>query len=281
MISFSKDWAAPLRRWEVPGLRLGTTSCLIEADLLDNVRQVAPFFRDIELILYDRGGNLGLITASEVSALQETAVRYGLSYTVHLPSLMQPACQVLGGARSLLPHWLNTVALTAPLKPHAYVWHWEADTWGENPAANGSRWLETTLQLADDFLAQSSVAPCRLGVETLSYNFAKIWPFVKERGLGVTVDMGHLWKSGLYTPQLLNEWLAVAPVIHLHGVSESGADHGSLKQSSAALLGGFWKTLRALANNSPATRVVTLEMFSPLATEESLQCLLEAEESLQ
>ena len=69
----------PVRR-----LLFGTTSYVLPADLLPNVRLLAPLVDDIELILFE-GEESNLPRRGDVAEMGNLAARLGCGFTVHLP----------------------------------------------------------------------------------------------------------------------------------------------------------------------------------------------------
>ena len=66
--------------------RLGTTSYIIPADILSNVRYLAGKVRDVELVLFDvDDGMNNLPSPDEIEQLLMIASQTDLTYTVHLP----------------------------------------------------------------------------------------------------------------------------------------------------------------------------------------------------
>jgi hypothetical protein len=65
--------------------RLGTTSYIIPADLITNVRFLAPYVDDIELVLFEADDESNLPDKKTISELGSIARSENLTYTVHLP----------------------------------------------------------------------------------------------------------------------------------------------------------------------------------------------------
>ena len=107
--------------------RLGTTSYIIPADLITNVRYLAPYVDDIELILFEADDESNLPDEKILIELNRIALSNDLSYTVHLP-LGLPLGAANEAARcSSVKKALRIVELTCPLNPAAYVVHFEGD----------------------------------------------------------------------------------------------------------------------------------------------------------
>ena len=72
--------------------RLGTTSFIVPADLLTNVRFLAGRVRDIEVLLFEVDDGDNALPGPEVWVeLAELARAHDLTYTIHLPLDLQLA----------------------------------------------------------------------------------------------------------------------------------------------------------------------------------------------
>ena len=72
--------------------RLGSTSYVWPADLVPNVRRLGPLVDDVELVLFDLEDRSNLPDKATVVELQALARAHDLTYTVHLPLDLNPAC---------------------------------------------------------------------------------------------------------------------------------------------------------------------------------------------
>ena len=81
-------------------LRLGATSYIVDAGLLENAAFLSDKVQDMQLVLFDLPDGLSnLPDAATVAALSALAERHSLSYTVHLLDDMQ-----LGSRAALHTH---------------------------------------------------------------------------------------------------------------------------------------------------------------------------------
>ncbi|MGC8827612.1 MAG: cobamide remodeling phosphodiesterase CbiR, partial [Anaerolineae bacterium] len=71
-------------------LRLGTTSYIFPAGLVDNVQRLAGMVDDIELILFETETMSNIPTPRILEDLRAEAKRSRLSYTVHFPLDLPP-----------------------------------------------------------------------------------------------------------------------------------------------------------------------------------------------
>jgi sugar phosphate isomerase/epimerase len=108
--------------------------------------------------------------------------------------------------------------------------------------------------------------PALLCVENLNYPFAWCEPLLNRFGLGVCIDLGHLWVGGDNVESHLKRHLPRTRVIHLHGVRD-GHDHLAL---TALPPGRLCQTLNSI---DKFTGVLTLEIFSYAEVRDSVACL--------
>mgnify|MGYP004591666845 FL=1 len=249
-------------------LAIGASGCTINASVIENVRFLAPFVDDIELIVYEYDGVDNYPTLAELAEMAYLAERFNFGYTVHLPSSLSAHPLNQAWQKRALREWRRAVEVLACLNPRAYIWHWESEQLAWQPAADIEAWLEFTEQTAEKFLSGGLLPPKSLCVENLSYDYALIWPIVRRLGLSVCLDVGHIWNScGNLFPFMSELWPKVG-AIHLHGVnSQLGQDHIGLQPENRKNLRLFVSELldflprRSLAEGPLP---LTFEVFSPI-----------------
>lgn len=248
-----------MKRWP---FRLGTTSYLIPADLLENVRYLAGRVDDIELVLYDDpvyGSNIPDLPT--VRALQAYARAHQLTYTVHLP-------KDIGADPHALLLAEHVITATRPLQPAAVILHFDGRPLLGAPDATAiARWqCEARAHLAQ--IVAMVGDPALVCVENLErWNPDLFDDLVEEAGVSRCIDIGHLWLDGRDPLPYLQRHLPRTRVIHLHGIGNS--DHQSLAQMPVAALQPVCDILLACSY----TGIVTLEVFSEDDLSTSLQVL--------
>ncbi len=235
--------------------RLGTTSYIVPAPLVANCRVLARYVDDIELLLFECDEGSNMPSAEEIAELVELADAHGLSYTVHLPmdTWLGDADDAVRTAS--IERCQRVMTLCEPLAPFAYVVHWHADRGrdrSEAPSADMGRWIENHRRSMTALL-ESGIEPRRLAVETLAYPFAPVAEQVRELGVSVCLDVGHLVVGGYDLEQHIEELMPLTRVVHLHGV-EGKRDHRDLSHWERSKLHDL---LAAAAGD----RVVTVEVF--------------------
>lgn len=248
--------------------RLGATSYVIEAGLVENARFLCGLVQDMELILFETKEMSNIPGMGTLRALKEVALESGLSYTVHLP-----ADVFLGHEdereRIRSVQWaLKIIDRTSSLDPIAYVVHFHGERRGRSPASDLSRWL-SALQRSVQEVLSSGIGPEMLCVETLDYPFSLIEDVVFENRLSICLDIGHLAFYGYDLGEHLKRYLEKARVIHLHGHS-GGSDHKALSLLDQDLLSQVLAQLEALPLEK---RVATMEVFGLADLNDSISCI--------
>ena len=247
--------------------RLGTTSYIIPADLLSNVKFLADKVDDIELVLFESDEITNLPDAATVKMLKEMADRSDLTYTVHLPLDTWMGHEDESVRQRSVDKCLRVIDCTAPLSPFAYIIHFHGDHLGESPSLDLARWIDGHRRSVERLL--QGVNSRDICVETLDYSYALIEDIVTDYGLSVCLDIGHLLLWGHEPEDYLDRCLQQTRVIHIHGV-ENGNDHRSL----AFLPAGLLTTLMDhLGSGSEKSRVLTMEIFNERAFNQSLDIL--------
>lgn len=243
--------------------RLGSTSYVWPAGLVANVRRLGPLVDDVELVLFDLEDQSNLPDEETVAELQALARVHDLTYTVHLPLDLNPACQTsLEKARKVID-------CTRELSPEAYVLHLDGRVVeGEPDGATVARWrrgAQEVLQAVEGMVDD----PARLCVENLeNYPPEHLLPLLAEMPGSLCIDVGHLWLTGRDPLAFLEAHLALARVIHLHGAGER--DHQSLLNQGTELVAAVLSLLAAQHFDG----VLTLEVFGweDFASSRALVC---------
>jgi sugar phosphate isomerase/epimerase len=207
--------------------RLGTTSYIIPADIVPNVRYLAGRVRDIELVLFevDDGPN-NLPSPEVVAELADLARAHDLTYTVHLPLDLRLGAGGDEGHVSLVKA-RRVIDCTRALDPWAYVLHLDGRevVTGAAPVAL-AEW-QTHSARALELVAGWASGAEKLAVENLErYPLDFIQPVLEAVPVSRCVDIGHLWVDGHDPLPYLRAALPRTRVIHLHGLAER--DHKSL-----------------------------------------------------
>jgi len=269
MNNSSHRLAVPRLKGRFP-FRLGTTSYIIPDQIEPNVRALAPWVDDIELVLFESDEISNLPSEAEIATLADIAARYHLTYTIHLPLDTQFGSPDEEIRRSSVAKALRVFQLTAPLSPHAYIAHCHGERRGETPAQNIAAWL-ARLDRSFSELLEAGMPAAQLAVETLDYPFEILLPLIEECDLAVCLDVGHLILAGRDPVAVLADLRNRCRVVHLHGVRER-RDHVDVAALAPGILAELYQQL--LLPGGPEC-VVTLEVFDQAHFERSMQVLAE------
>jgi sugar phosphate isomerase/epimerase len=273
-------------------LLFGTTSYVLPADLLPNVRLLAPFVDDIELVLFE-GEDSNLPSRSDVDELRAVAGDAGCGFTVHLPLDVGIGELDRSVRRRAQDTCLRVLDLTATVEPRAYVVHPELPLsyhppLGEAPAPLSEfppdlmeRWREALGESLGRLAVEAADVP--LAVENLQYPFAWLRTLLDEFDLGVTMDVGHLLLHGGSVDEHLADFGDRLTVVHLHGIVD-GRDHREIGAFPLDELASLVDSIAVAPTGKPVSPgpadadrdgkvVVSLEVFGWEHTVPSLRTL--------
>ena len=194
--------------------RLGTSSYIIPADILPNVRYLADKVRDVELVLFevDDGPN-NLPDASVVAELGMVAAAHGLTYTVHLPLDLRLGANGDEQHASLLKA-RKVIERTRPLQPWAYVLHLDGREVIDHPSSKVmSRWVDQAVRALEITAGWAGDASL-LAVENLEgYPLDFLDTVLARVAASRCIDIGHLWLDGHDPLPWLEAWMPRTRVI--------------------------------------------------------------------
>ncbi|NMC52453.1 MAG: sugar phosphate isomerase/epimerase [Chloroflexi bacterium] len=244
----------------MPGTyRLGTTSYIMEAGLLENAHYLAGKVQDMELVLFDReDGQCNLPSAEEVTALKQAAQGKDLSYTVHLPEDLRWK-NGIGEPHPSLAKARKAILSTQDLQPLAYVAHLDGRGVDWQSRLERKTWEDQALK-ALEMAAVWAGGWQRIALENLEgFPLRYLDEIFARVPVSGCLDIGHLWVDGWDAAALLSngvDWPRVR-VVHLHGIAPQGRDHHSLAFQPHAELAAVFDLL---ARNQ-FSGVLTLEVF--------------------
>ena len=253
---------------------LGCTSYVIPADIIPNVRALAPVVADVELVLFENPVSSNMLNDKELRVLRELANEHGITYTVHLPTENKAGAADHSERQRYVASANRVIEMCRCLEPHAYIVHLEG---GKSAMTRSERdsWASRCSESLQA-IAQTTPHRERLVVENLGYPWQWHAEQAAASGAGLCCDVGHLWMY--FRDDWRTQMEAMLPrtaVIHLHGVSE-GHDHVSLRLTRSKEVLTFLDCLRRFKY----TGVVTLEVFTETDFVESAQTVRDLWESL-
>lgn len=273
-------------------LLFGTTSYVLPADILPNVRLLAPHVDDIEVILFE-GEWSNLPSRADVREIGMIAEDGGCGFTIHLPldvGIGESDPEVRHRAQETC---LRVIDLTLSLEPHAFVVHPELPlryhpAFGDAPqplfALPVDVFAAWQAALGESFGRLAAEAgPFPLAVENLQFPFGWVSSLLEEHDLGVTLDVGHLLMHGGDVAGHVREFGDRLTVVHFHGIQD-GKDHRPIGAFDRGEMEGMLRLFDGAPTRRPPhpTRratgrggrvVVSLEVFGWRPTTSSLATL--------
>jgi sugar phosphate isomerase/epimerase len=252
-------------------MRIGTTSFIHPGSWVENVRRLGPDFEDIEILFFESEGPFAFPSVAECRALRDEKRSLGLSYSLHTPLGASLASEDeprrVAGVASVL-RALEVGSSFEPENVVVHVYHGDQEGDARRPADLGA-WRDRARASLGTLAA--SVPPERLCVELLDYDYQYIEPVVRELGLSVALDVGHLVRDGLDELDALKRLLPLTRIVQWHGTDASGRDHRSLEHYPRDRALALLAALRAHDYQG----VLTLEVFRPADLESSRRVLAE------
>lgn len=206
--------------------RLGTTSYILAAPILPNLKFLAPYVDEVELVLFQSGDEQNLPSKREISEMARLAMDVDLCYNVHLPTdvfLADPDPKVRAASVETLLRFYDR---TLPLAPTLYVLHLESRTAAGERIGDQAAWSERTAASLEG-LWRGGMQPRMVAVENLDYPPSRLSELLGGTSMWYCLDVGHLVRYGIGVKEELNHCMKRCAMMHLHGVLE-GADHRSL-----------------------------------------------------
>jgi len=232
--------------------KIGSTSFIYPDGYAQNVKMLAPYLDEIELLLFE-SAYTSLPSKNEIKRLSLLSNEFDLSYNIHLPIDI-----FLGDQDPLLRHHaVETIKkvfdLTAPISPSTHTLHLsygEADFEKERI----KRWQERLYNSIEQ-LFSTGINSEMISIETLTYPLEWVENILNNFNLSVCIDLGHLMLQQFDMESVFNQYGKRTSIIHLHGV-ENQKDHlplDRLSKKKSDIVMGILKRFNG---------VVSLEVFS-------------------
>ena len=232
--------------------KLCTTSYIYPDHIIPNVKMLAPYFDEIELLLYESRFD-GLPTSQEINELALLAEQFDLTYNVHLPiDISLTDSDPI--ARSKSVNIIKRICdLTYVLTPSTYTLHLPC---GETSFDGKSLkiWQDFAADGIEKFI-DTGIQSQAISIETLAYPFEWLEEIIKAFKLSVCIDIGHLLVNGFDVKKVFDKHSSNISIIHLHGI-ENKQDHISLNKLSLEQMDQIIGILKRYSG------VVSLEVFS-------------------
>ena len=235
--------------------RLGTTSYIVPAAAIPNIRFLGPYVDEIELLLFESTGEYSLPSTDEIREMGQLASEFDLVYNVHLPTDVfsgDPDPAVRDRFKETI---LRFIDRTAPLNPTTCVLHCESENADGSRSPDRQAWLDRTSESLEK-LVDGGIDPRRIALENLDYPPETVLPLADRFGMHLCLDIGHMLRGGFELAVTIRQYLARCSMVHLHGV-KNGKDHVGVQW----IPDDVWDTIRRALGESYSGGV-SLEVFS-------------------
>jgi len=241
-------------------------SFVYPAGYVENVRRLAPFVDEIQLLFFESSPE-SLPSPALIQELAKLAAGQGIGYQIHLPSDVYLGAPDPDERRRAVEAIRTILERCRVLSPSTFTLHLERNPAGpENLPVE--RWRQYLLESLKRALPPETPAR-KISIETLDYPLEWVAPVIEAMDLSVCVDMGHLLVHGVDLRAFYETWKDRITAVHLHGVDGS-EDHLSLDRLPDERMRTVLGLLQALK------KVVVLENYAYLRLDASLACLADA-----
>jgi len=234
--------------------RLATTSYVYPDHMIPNVAMLSPFFDEIELVLFESESQDNLLDDVQIKALMNFHLHQDVAFNIHLPidiSLGDKSEVIRSKGASVVK---RRIERTLPLNPSIYTLHLERRNKNGREEPDIETWRRRIRQSMEE-IVRCEMGSNRISIETLEYPFEWVEDIVKEFGLSICLDIGHILIHEQDLRSYLEKYLTNTSIIHLHGFQDS-VDHLGIDRLSESALEMIFSHLRDYHG------IVSLEVFS-------------------
>ncbi|MGB5155859.1 cobamide remodeling phosphodiesterase CbiR [Desulfobacterium sp. N47] len=233
--------------------KIGTTSYIYPDYIVPNVKMLAPYLDEIELLFFESRLPDSIPAKSEINELYEIAKDHGTTYNVHLPVDIFPGSSNDSDRICFFETIQTIIDHTLRLSPSTYTLHLSYPESLDKTQCDPI-WLNNIYDSMEKLMG-SGVNSKSISIETLEYPFEWIEGIVSGFNFSVCIDAGHLLLHGYDTQKVFKKYLDITSVIHLHGV-KNGRDHLSLDNLTNEEVKNLIKLMQGF------TGTVSMEVFS-------------------
>jgi len=202
--------------------KIGTTSFIYPDYYVPNVRMLAPFVDEIELLLFESEPIASLLSESVMDDLQRLSGEFNLTYNIHLPTDIAISDPNPDRREQAVATLLRVIERVERLSPATCALHIPIAA-GVLDNMSVRKWQDIVYRSLAKIL-HAGVPAARVAIETLNYSFEIVEPIIKALNLSVCMDIGHLISQDHNIRTLFDKFAGEVALIHLHGVQD-GKDH--------------------------------------------------------
>jgi len=247
--------------------KLGTTSYIFPDHILPNAARLAPFFDEIEIVLFESEGQDNYPDDDQMNGLMSLSFHRKVNFNIHLPIdifLGDEKEEVRSRGVSMVK---KIIKRTLCLNPSLYTLHFDLRDKNGQDHADIETWRRRIFRSVEE-IRESPIEPNRISIETLRYPFEYVEDMVNQFGFSICLDIGHILLYGQDLEDYMKRYLSKASIIHLHGFQE-GIDHLGIERLPNSAL----EVIFSYLNNY--RRIVSIEVFSLDDLQRSLNVLEE------
>lgn len=232
--------------------KIGSTSFIYPDGYTQNVKMLAPYLDEIELLLFESASD-SLPSNHEIKKLSLLSNEFDLSYNIHLPIDISLSALDTSMRHTAMETIKQVMELTAPLSPSTCTLHLQYD---ESDFTNSSikRWQERLYNSIEQLVA-TGINGEMISIETLAYPLDWVEKIITTFNLSVCIDLGHLIVNQFDMEAVFNKYCKRTSIIHLHGI-ENHKDHLALDKLPKQMTDIIIRILKRYSG------VVSLEVFS-------------------
>jgi sugar phosphate isomerase/epimerase len=234
--------------------KLSTTSYIYPDEIVPNVARLAPYFDEIELVLFESRGQDSIPNNIQIKQLMDLSHLHQVGFNVHLPidiSLGDERDEVRMNGISIIK---MVIKQTLYLNPSFYTLHLDLINEKGQDELDIKGWRRHLIQCLEEIL-NDGIESKRISIETLGYPFEWIEDIVRKFGFSICLDIGHILIHGHDLQHYLEEYLPGTSIVHLHGF-QNGTDHLGIEK----LPEPFLKTILSYLHHYHG--IVSIEVFS-------------------
>jgi sugar phosphate isomerase/epimerase len=251
------------RRFPFP---LACPSFIYRAGYVENVRCLAPYIDEIQLLFFESRPPATLPTPELIEELQSLANVHGITYNVHLPTDLFPGHPDESQRRHAADALVKILHCCKKLDPSTYTLHINPNPEG-CPPLSVATWQNYLIETMEQVL-RTGVPGRKISVENIDDDLEKVENVIRTLDLSVCMDLGHLMVNDGNIDAFYRQWKERISIVHLHGVN-GGKDHLPLDHLSSQ------KMERVMEILSLSKGPLTVEVYSREALNASLNHLVD------
>lgn len=207
--------------------KLATTSYIYPDEIVPNVISLAPYFDEIELVLFESEVENNLPEEAEICLLREISLNGQVGFNIHLPIdifLGDEKEEVRSKGISMIK---KVIEQTLCLNPSHYTLHLDLRDKNGQDHADIKTWRRRIIRSVEEIL-EYPIEPNRISIENLAYPFEYVEDLIHQFGFSICLDLGHILFYGQDLEYYIKKYLMKTSIVHLHSFQD-GVDHRGIE----------------------------------------------------